>query len=750
MKIRRHYLSLRKLYPQVREREPLEVTTQELAEALDCTHRNMVLLLRRMQREGWLGWEPKRGRGNRSVLRFLAAKDELILAEAQEIAERQDLARAAAYLGEEDDAGAGLRARFQDWLSGRFGFRSEVRGERRLDLLRFPLPQRIASLDPAEMHFAGESHLVNQLFDGLVRMGPGGTEPLPHLAHAWETDASRRSWTFYLRKGVLFHNGRELTAADVKFSFERLLRLAPKGLFSRVYRAIAAIETPDERTVAFRLRSPNELFLPFLATNRASIVPALPELENGALLGLHPIGTGPFRLAGSSHGIFTLEAFAPYFQGRGFLDVVEVWTDPERREAASVGKAAGRDGVGNYGEGKEEADGRTVGNAGDAADGAEAPAFQVMHNVRLTGPAAERLQQIRQSGTTCKFLTVNELRDGPLRDPAARAALDAALDRGRLIERLSGDVIEAADSFWPKPASDDAAGWGGGAQGLGGLFSAGGMADSVNADRFAALWESGDGEGGASRRSGQASDPDVDVEGARTLGDADGARSVIDAIGAKSVVDAIGVRNGIDADGARNGIDAADATGEPDNERAFTSVPAASRLATANGDDAPIVLATIPQYRNDAELVRDECLKAGIRMRIELIPAELFKGESRLRADLLLFAVMLDEHRELRLIELFRSMLHHLLPGTRQDLERRIDDLMTLRDGDRRNAALRSIEAELRASRSLLFLYRKHLKTAFHPSVRGISLDSLGWVRFRDLWFKPEELQEERQRPEAE
>ncbi|SFI35198.1 Sugar transport-related sRNA regulator N-term [Paenibacillus sp. UNC496MF] len=727
MKIRRHYLSLRKLYPQVREREPLEVTTQELAEALDCTHRNMVLLLRRMQREGWLGWEPKRGRGNRSVLRFLAAKDELILAEAQEIAERQDLARAAAYLGEEDDAGGGLRARFQDWLSGRFGFRSELRGERRLDLLRFPLPQRIDSLDPAEMHFAGESHLVNQLFDGLVRMGPGGTEPLPHLAHAWETDPSRRSWTFYLRKGVLFHNGRELTAADVKFSFERLQRLAPKGLFSLVYRAIAAIETPDERTVAFRLRSPNELFLPFLATNRASIVPALPELENGALLGLHPVGTGPFRLAGSSHGIFTLEAFAPYFQGRGFLDVVEVWTDPERRETASVGNAAGRDG-----EGKDEADGKTVGNAFEAADGAEAPAFQVMHNVRLTGPAAERLQQIRQSGTTCKFLTVNELRDGPLRDPAVRAALDAALDRGRLIERLSGDVIEAADSFWPETASGDAAGWGAGAHGLGGLFSAGGMADSVNAERFAALRESGDGEGGAGRRSGQASDPGGDAEGARTFGDVEGARSVID------------------ADGARDGIDAADTASEPGNESAFTSMPAASRLATADGDVAPIVLATIPQYRNDAELVRDECLKAGIRMSIELIPAELFKGESRLRADLLLFAVMLDEHRELRLIELFRSMLHHLLPGTRQDLERRIDELMTLRDGERRNAALRSIEAELRASRSLLFLYRKHLKTAFHPSVRGISLDSLGWVRFRDLWFKPEELQEERQRPEAE
>nr|WP_275589131.1 ABC transporter substrate-binding protein [Paenibacillus sacheonensis] len=626
-------MALRSLYKHVKEQEPLETTTQELADALDCTHRNMVLLLQRMQRESWLSWESKRGRGNRSVLRFLAGKEEMMLAEAQEIAEKQDLQSAISYLQETDEGGSGLRSRFQAWLSDRFGFHSEVRGERRLDVLRFPLPQRIRSLDPADMHFAGESHLVNQLFDGLVRMSPGGEEVLPQLAHAWEVDDSRRTWTFFLRKGVLFHHGRELTAADVKFTFERLRRIAPKGLFYWVYGDLEAIHIQDERTISFRLKAPNELFLPFLTTNRASIVPDMPD-QTSASFGSRPIGTGPFRLAGSEHGIYTLEAFESYFQGRGFLDVVEVWTETETTRFG--------------------------------ADGGK-PSFQVMHNVRLTEPAAKQLQQVRQSGMTCKFLTVNELREGPLRRPALREALHELLDRTKLIERLSGDVIERAESFWP-----------------GRPLPARGFERTDTAVRATAGTQ-------AAASAGTASD-----------GTASSAASVASAV---------------------------------------TATPSpADKLKASGYTGETIVLATIPQYQSDAELVRDECRQAGIRLDIKLLPAEMFKGESRLTADLLLFAVMLDEHRELRLIELFKSMLHHLSLDTQADLERRITALLALPSAEMRTRALLEMEGELCASHLLLFLYRKHLKTAFHPSVRGIALESLGWVRFRDLWFKPEPL----------
>ncbi|WP_419875341.1 ABC transporter substrate-binding protein [Candidatus Pristimantibacillus sp. PTI5] len=593
MKIRRHYLALRRSYPTIHENTPFEVTTQELANLLDCTHRNMVLLLKRMQQEEWLVWEPKRGRGNRSALSFLVSKEQIALQEAQELMQKQDL-HSALELIQQVEESPQLRDQFQDWLSGQFGFHSEVQGKRRTDILRFPLPQTIYSLDPAAIHYTGESHLVNQIFDGLVRIDPKGEQILPQLAHAWEVDESRTRWTFYLRKGVLFHHGRELDSSDVKYSLERLKRLAPQGLYSWVYCDIISMDTPDDTTIRIQLFEPNEAFLAFLTTNRASIVPQDACAAAGEHFGAKPIGTGPFRFAGNEQGVWILEAFTAYFQGRAFLDRVEVWTLAE--EASQENQA-------------------------------EQQSFQVMHNARLSDMAAERWQQVRQSGMTCKFITVNELKEGLLGNPSIRSAIDFAIERTELLKLLSGDVIEGVNSFWP---------------------------DLDNGPQEAA---------------------------------------------------------------------------EPD----WTAIK--HGLASSGYQGETLVLATIPQYAADAEMIRQVCGKSGISLQISLIPAEQFKGAARMSADLLLFAIMLDEHRELRLIDLYKSMQQHAQPEIHDMLERGIQSILSEPDRTLRAAIFKDIEERLKEKNSLIFLYRKHLKTAFHPSVRGISLESLGWVRFRDLWF---------------
>lgn len=594
MKIRRHYLTLRRSYPSIQENVSFEVTTQELANLLDCTHRNMVLLLKRMQHEEWLTWEPKRGRSNRSTLSFLVSKEYIALQEAQEMLQKQDLHSALKLLQQVDESPL-LRDQFQEWLSGQFGFHSEVLGKRRTDILRFPLPQTIYSLDPAAIHYSGESHLVNQLFDGLVRIDPKGGQILPQLAHAWEVDESRTQWTFYLRKGILFHHGRELDSSDVKYSLERLKRLAPLGLYSWIYSDIVSMDTPDDTTIRIQLSERNEAFLAFLTTNRASIVPQEICAAAGEQFGVKPVGTGPFRFAGNEQGVWILEAFPAYFQGRAFLDRVEVWT---------IAEEATRE---NH---------------------AEQQSFQIMHNARLSGMAADRWQQVRQLGMTCKFITVNEQKEGLLANPAIRAAIDLAIERSELLKLLSGDVIEGVDSF----SSDQA---------------------------------------------------------------------------------------------------------EKQQEFDNTDWTAIRRTLESSGyNGETLVLATIPQYEADAEIIRQVCARSGIPLHISLIPAEQFKGTARMSADLLLFAIMLDEHRELRLIDLYKSMQQHALPDVHDMLERSIRMILTEPDRTLRAATFLDIEARLKERHSLLFLYRKHLKTAFHPSVRGISLESLGWVRFRDIWFK--------------
>ncbi len=612
MKIRRHYIALRRAYSSIADGEAALTTTFELAERLECTTRNMVMILKRMENEGWIRWESKRGRGNRSELAFLVPLEYMLLEEAKELVARGDLKAGLDTLQTAD--GAAAKDTFQDWLAGQFGFRSQVEGKRRTDTLRFPLPGTIVTLDPAGIHYFGESHLVHQLFDGLVRMDRLGSAVLPHLAHAWETNESRTAWTFYLRKGVMFHHGREMTAADVAYSVERLRRHAPEGLYSWAYREIEAIETPDDTTIRFKLKARCELFLPFLATNRASVVPqdigeAEGERFGDASLGGSIIGTGPFRLASSEQGILTLEANPGYFQGRPFLDRVEVWTMP---------MPAGE----------------------PPQDSRELRQYQVMHNVRMVESEGAQWQQVRQSGTTCKFLTVNELKDGPLSDPRIRELLNLAINRGELLRLLSGDVIEEASSFWLRAS---------------GMDPLGGRAGSAPLELGAA-----------------------------------------------------------------------------EREELLARLSAA---LDRSGSDA-LTLVTIPQYAADASLIAELLAAQGVRLRIKLLTAEQFKGGGRMEADLLLFAIMLDEYRELRLVDLYTSMLQHMTEADARALNGPLRAIMAEADPAVRARLFIRIEQELALRHSLFFLYRKHLKTAFHPSVQGITLESLSWVRFKDLWFR--------------
>src|SRR6266571_759945 len=78
------------------------------------------------------------------------------------------------------------------------------------------------TLDPALVTDLYGRAIVNQVFDGLVQFD-ANLKPIPALAEFWEASRDGRTWTFALRPGVKFHNGREVTAQDVVYSFTRLL-----------------------------------------------------------------------------------------------------------------------------------------------------------------------------------------------------------------------------------------------------------------------------------------------------------------------------------------------------------------------------------------------------------------------------------------------------------------------------------------------------------------------------------------------
>jgi len=87
----------------------------------------------------------------------------------------------------------------------------------------------VSTLDPAIGYDWQNWSMIKSLFDGLMDYKPGTTELVPDLAESYEISDDGLTYTFKLRQVVKFHNGRELTAADVKYSLERLVNPATQS-----------------------------------------------------------------------------------------------------------------------------------------------------------------------------------------------------------------------------------------------------------------------------------------------------------------------------------------------------------------------------------------------------------------------------------------------------------------------------------------------------------------------------------------
>ncbi|OQM74289.1 ABC transporter substrate-binding protein [Manganibacter manganicus] len=169
----------------------------------------------------------------------------------------------------------------------------------------------VATLDPAIGYDWQNWSMIKSLFDGLMDYEPGTTKLTPDLAESYEISADGKTFTFKLRHGVKFHNGREMTADDVKYSLDRVTN--PKtqspgaGFFSTIkgYDDVAAgkadsltgVTVVDPYTVKIELTRPDATFLHVMAINFSFVVPKEAIEKYGADFGKHPVGTGAFKMA---------------------------------------------------------------------------------------------------------------------------------------------------------------------------------------------------------------------------------------------------------------------------------------------------------------------------------------------------------------------------------------------------------------------------------------------------------------------
>src|SRR5262249_40573839 len=126
--------------------------------------------------------------------------------------------------------------------------------------------------------------------EALVKVDKHG-KLVPWLAERWYTTDSR-SYTFFLRRGVRFHNRREMRAADVKSAVDRAVNPETKPPYRVQYEAIRDVIVKDDYTISVTLKQPDATFLWTVARQGSVIYPR----EAVDTLKTQPIGTGPFTL----------------------------------------------------------------------------------------------------------------------------------------------------------------------------------------------------------------------------------------------------------------------------------------------------------------------------------------------------------------------------------------------------------------------------------------------------------------------
>ncbi len=151
------------------------------------------------------------------------------------------------------------------------------------------------SFDPAGSYDLPSWNVVYNVYQTLVRVDPSTEKTVPDAAQSCDPSADFKTWTCKIKSGQKFSNGDELTSEDVKFSFDRVIKIndpsGPSSLLGKVQ-----TDAPDPQTVVFHLENPNALWNYILSTGAGAIVdhkvfPADKKIADDKI-----VGSGPYEL----------------------------------------------------------------------------------------------------------------------------------------------------------------------------------------------------------------------------------------------------------------------------------------------------------------------------------------------------------------------------------------------------------------------------------------------------------------------
>ncbi|MDQ3703275.1 MAG: ABC transporter substrate-binding protein [Chloroflexota bacterium] len=263
-----------------------------------------------------------------------------------------------------------------------------------------------------------------KIFDGLVWLESrdGAFVPQPSLATSWTIAPDGRTYSFKLRPGVKWHDGRDFTSADVKFTYEEVLAKHHPRTRGTLMR-LAGIDTPDPLSVTVRLTEP---YAPFLLQQSVFDSPILPKhLYEGTDIvsnpyNQRPVGTGPFKFGQWSRGSnVRLTRNETYWEaGKPYLDGIVYPIVPQAANRAT---------------------GLETGEIDFAVD------FYLSKSDVPRLIANTKLQSKRGQGSPNIYFAMMNLRTPALAKPEARQALAFAINRETIVQQALGGFARAGN-----------------------------------------------------------------------------------------------------------------------------------------------------------------------------------------------------------------------------------------------------------------------------------------------------------------
>ena len=271
------------------------------------------------------------------------------------------------------------------------------------------------NLDPRVGIDAQSERIDNLIFDDLLSRGDD-LNVAPGLAERWDIP-DPLTYIFHLHQGVKFHDGRPLTARDVKWTLDSLMQGKIRSTKAAAYRYVDRIDAADDLTVVFHMKEPDGALLWNLSDGAMGIVPygSLDEVTR------HPIGSGPFKfVSAETDREVIIERNDDYWGEKAKLARVRFAVVPDATtQALELRKGSG-----------------------DVAINSLTP------DMVLTLSKEKNLEVERSPGTRLAYLSFN-LHDPILKDVRVRQAIAYALDRRPMIEYLWRGEAEPARSVLP-------------------------------------------------------------------------------------------------------------------------------------------------------------------------------------------------------------------------------------------------------------------------------------------------------------